>query len=174
MKTSNIPNHGQSNKVKVLSPWLAYPLALIVWEVLPWAISLLTSRHGWTAGHPGFWNLIGLILVPVGTAGLIWGLQLHSAQSPAGIEMELDKSYLLKRGPYVFSRHPMYLAELTLLLGWVIFYGSVAVLIAFVIWWLFFNFYAMPVEERTLESHFGEAYREYKQQVSRWFGRIRR
>ena len=173
MTTSNIPNRDQPKGVKVLSPWLAYPLALIVWEVIPWAISLLTSRHGWMAGRPGFWNLIGLILVPIGTAGLIWGVWLHSAQSPAGIEMELDKSYLLKRGPYAFSRHPMYLSELTLLLGWVIFYGSVAVLIAFIIWWLFFNFYAVPMEERTLDAHFGEAYREYKQQVPRWFGRIR-
>jgi len=172
MSTSNIPNRGQSKRVKVLSPWLAYPLALIVWEVIPWAISLLTSRYGWTASQPGFWNLIGLIPVPIGTAGLIWGLWLHSAQSPAGIEMELDKSYLLKCGPYAFSRHPMYLSELTLLLGWVIFYGSVAVLIAFVIWCLFF-YSQVPIEEQVMEAHFGEAYREYKRQVPRWIGRIR-
>jgi len=173
MSTSNIPNNGQPKRTRFLSAWLAYPLALIVWEVVPWAISLLTARHGWTAGHPGFWNLIGLIPIPVGTAGLIWGLQLHSAQSPAGIEMELDKSYLLKRGPYALSRHPMYLSELILLLGWVIFYGSVAVLIAFVVWCLFFYRQA-PIEEQVMEAHFGEAYREYKNQVPRWFGRIRR
>ena len=85
--------------------------------------------------------------------------------------MELDKSYLLKRGPYAFSRHPMYLSELTLLLGWMIFYGSVALLIAFVIWYVFFNFYAVPLEERVMEAHFGEAYREYKNQVPRWIGK---
>lgn len=28
--------------------------------------------------------------------------------------MELAKSYLLRRGPYAFSRHLMYLSELTL------------------------------------------------------------
>ena len=172
MSTTNIPNSGQPKRAKFLSAWLAYPLALLVWEGLPWVISLFTPRYGWTAGRPGFWNLIGLLLVPIGTAGLIWGLQLHSAQSPAGIEMELDKNYLLKRGPYAFSRHPMYLSELVLLWGWVIFYGSVAVLIAFVIWWLFFNFYAVPMEERTLETHFGAAYREYKNQVPRWIGKI--
>jgi protein-S-isoprenylcysteine O-methyltransferase Ste14 len=62
----------------------------------------------------------------------------------------------------------MYLSELTLLLGWVIFYGSVAVLIAFVVWCLFFNYYAVPHEERAMEAHFGEVYREYKNKVSRW------
>jgi protein-S-isoprenylcysteine O-methyltransferase Ste14 len=172
MSTSNVPNSRQPKRTKFLSSWLAYPLALIVWEGMPWAISLLMPRYGWTQGRPGFWNLLGLIPILVGTAGLIWGVAVHSAQSPQGIEWELDKSYLLRRGLYTFSRNPMYLSELVLLLGWVLFYGSIAVLIAFVVWYAFFNFYIVPLEERTLEAHFGEAYREYKQQVPRWFGKI--
>jgi protein-S-isoprenylcysteine O-methyltransferase Ste14 len=174
MSTSNIHNNGQPKKAKFLSPWLAYPLALIVWEGMPWAISLLTFRYGWVAGRPGFWNLLGLIPALVGTVGLLWGVYLHSAQSSAGIEWALDKSYLLMRGPYSFSRHPMYLSELILLFGWVIFYGSIALLIACVVWFLFFNYYAMPQEERVLETHFGQAYSEYKSKVPRWLGKIRR
>lgn len=174
MSTSNIPNIGQTKKANFLSPWLAYPLALVVWWVFPWAISLLAPHYGWTAGRPGIWNLLGLIPVLIGTIGLLRGVALHSAQSPEGIEWELDKSYLLRRGMYAFSRHPMYLSELILLFGWIIFYGSVSLVIAFVIWFLFFNYYAMPKEERILEAHFGEAYREYKKQVPRWFGKIGR
>jgi len=171
MSTPTIPNNDQPKKIRFLSVWLAYPLALLVWEGIPWVISLLSPRYGWVTGHPGLWNWLGLIPALVGTTGLLWGVRLHSAQFPEGIEMELDKSYLLKRGPYAFSRHPMYLSELTLLLGWMIFYGSVALLIAFVIWYVFFNFYAVPLEERVMEAHFGEAYREYKNQVPRWIGK---
>ncbi len=175
MSTSNISNRGQPKRTKFLSPWIAYPLALIVWEVLPWAFSLLTPRYGWVGGRPAIWNLLGLIPVLIGTTGLLWGVALHSAASPQGmIEWELDKSYLLRRGMYAFSRHPMYLSELTLLLGWIIFYGSLALVIALVMWFVFFNYYAIPQEERILEAHFGEAYREYKKQVPRWFGKIRR
>ncbi len=173
MSTSNIPNSGQPKRVKILPSWLAYPLALVVWEALPWAISLLTPRYGWVAGRPGIWNVLGLIPVLVGTTGLIWGIALHSAQPSRGIEWALDRSYLLRGGMYAFSRHPMYLSELILLSGWVIFYGSVAVLIAFAVGFLFFNYYAVPLEERTLEAHFGEAYREYKSRVPRWFGKVR-
>src|SRR5262245_39943505 len=126
------------------------------------------------SGSSGPWNLLGLIPVLVGTIGLLRGVAMHSAQSPEGIEWELDKSYLLRRGMCAFSRHPMYLAELTLLFGWVIFYGSIALLIAFVAWFLFFNYYQMPLEERILEMHFGEVYRKYKSQVPRWFRRLRR
>lgn len=174
MKTTENPNQEQTKKVKHLSPWLAYPLALIVWWVLPWAISLLTPHSGWAAGRPGLWNLLGLMPVLVGTIGLLWGVAVHSAQSPEGIEWELDKSYLLQRGMYAYSRHPMYLSELILLVGWIIFYASVALVIAFVIGYLLFNYYAMPQEERILEAHFGEAYREYKNKVPRWFGKTRR
>jgi len=173
MSTSNIPNGGQPKRTKFLPRWQAYPLALIVWGVVPWAISLLTPRYGWVAGRPGLWNLLGLIPVVVGTTGLIWGLALHSAQSPEGIEWELDRSYILRDSLYAFSRNPMYLSELTLLFGWVIFYGSVALLIALVAWGLFFNYYQVPLEERILEAHFGKAYREYKNQVPRWFGKVR-
>jgi protein-S-isoprenylcysteine O-methyltransferase Ste14 len=173
MSTSNIPNSGQPKRATFLPSWQAYPLALLVWGVVPWAISLLTPRYGWAAGRPGIWNLLGLIPVLVGTTGLIWSLALHSAQSPEGIEWELDKSYLLRRGIYAFSRNPMYLAELTLLFGWVIFYGSVALMIALVVWGLFFHYYQVPLEERILEAHFGEAYREYKSQVPRWLGKPR-
>ena len=172
MNTTENPNSGQPKRARFLSPWLAYPLALIFWWVVPWAISLLTPWFGWVMDRPGTWNLVGLIPVLIGTAGLIWGVAVHSAQSPQGIEWELDKSYLLRQGFYAFSRNPMYLSELVLLLGWVLFYGSIALLIAFVVWWTLFNFYIVPQEERVLEAHFGEAYREYKNRVPRWFGKF--
>ena len=136
--------------------------------------SLLTPRSGWAAGRPGFWNLLGLIPVVVGTTGLIWTMVLHFAQSPQGVELDLAKSYLLRLGPYAFSRHPMYLSELTLLFGWVIFYGSVAVLIGFLVAYAVLNFVNVPLEERALEARFGEAYRQYKNTVPRWLGKIRR
>jgi len=172
MNRSDDPQ-SEPSKGKVLSVWLAYPLALIVWWILPWAISLLTSRYGWASGRPSIWNLAGLLAVLPGTIGLLWGVAAHSAQSPGGIEWELDKSYLLRRGLYAFSRHPMYLSELILLFGWVIFYGSIALILTWVLWFLFFNYYAIPQEERVLEAHFGESYREYMKKVPRWFGKAR-
>jgi hypothetical protein len=69
--------------------------------------------------RPGLWNLLGLILVLFGTIGLLWGVAVHAAQSSKGIEWELDKSYLLRGGMYIFLQ-TMYLFELMLLFGWVI------------------------------------------------------
>ncbi len=84
---------------------------------------------------------------------------LHFAQAPRA-DFALAQSYLLTLGPYAFSRHPMYLSEIILLLGWALFYGSIAVCIAFLVGCAVFGLVNAPMEERALEAHFGEAYRE--------------
>jgi len=179
---SRSENSNQSSKRASIPRWLAIIVALVFWLigvplfycVAPWAISLFLPRCGWAANHPGPWNLIGLIPVGIATICLIWLMVLHIAQAPERVALALTPSYLIRRGPYAFSRHPMYLSELALLAGWTIFYGSVAVLIPFVTAGAFFNFVHIPREEHTLEARFGEAYREYKNQAPRWFWKIQR
>ena len=173
MDTTQNPNQVPSKR-KSIPLWVGFIAALLVWDVIPWAISLLLPRYGWTDGYPALWNRLGLIPVIVGNIGLFWGVLAHSAQTPMRIDFELDKLYLLTDRLYRYSRNPMYVAELILLFGWIVFYGSVALVIAFVIWYMFFNYYAIPQEERILEEHFGESYREYKTKVPRWFGKIQR
>jgi acetyl esterase/lipase len=90
------------------------------------------------------------------------------AATPDRIELRLP-SFLLTRGPYAYSRNPMYVSELTLWLGWAVFYGNVGVLIGFVM------LFALVIpgvryEERVLAARFGDAYREYSSGVPRWLG----
>lgn len=71
MNTTPVPDSEQPKKTRYMPLWLTVPMALAVWEGLPWAISLLTPRYGWTDGRPGFWNLVGLVPVLLGSAGLL-------------------------------------------------------------------------------------------------------
>jgi protein-S-isoprenylcysteine O-methyltransferase Ste14 len=167
MNTSPPPTSGQPRRIP---RWLAFALFTIVWGLMPWLLSLLTPRYGWAAGRPGPWNLLGLIPLIIGIAGSLWTLTLHMAGSGHGLEWELTKSYLLTSGPYSFSRHPMYLFELTLILGWALFYGSIAVFTAFLGWWAWFSFSQVPSEEGVMEARFGAEYVEYKRRVPRWLG----
>jgi protein-S-isoprenylcysteine O-methyltransferase Ste14 len=64
----------------------------------------------------------------------------------------------------------MYLAELTLWLGWALLYGSPLVFLGFLIMCVLVSVLA-PREEQSLEANFGEAYREYKARVPRWLSR---
>ena len=118
---------------------------------------------------PIFW-MVGLLIV-VGITGVVWTMALHFVRAPARVEWERTPGYLLIRGPYHFTRNPMYLAELALWLGWALFYGSFAVFIGFLLLCVMMNFIAVPREERALEARFGEAFREYKHSVPRWLGK---
>jgi protein-S-isoprenylcysteine O-methyltransferase Ste14 len=135
---------------------------------LPRAKSSLMPRIGWKDGRPGIWNLFGLIPIVFAAAGLFWIVTLHITHIPARMKLEWAPSYLLRRGPYAFTRNPMYLAELALWLGWAIFYGSLRVLVGAGLWAAAMNFLIAPREERALEARFDEEYRHYKERVPRW------
>ena len=174
MNPPEISYREQSKRIRI-PRWMA-PLfwvvgISVVHGGMPWALSLLTSRHGWTEGRPGILNLLASILVMVGSACLIWVLVLHFIRAPEGWEMERTPKYLLRSGPYSLTRNPMYLAALVLWLGWALFYGSFAVLIGFLVLGVVFNFIVVPWEDRNLEARFGESYLRYKSSVHRWFGK---
>jgi protein-S-isoprenylcysteine O-methyltransferase Ste14 len=172
MMQSGVPE-SESSKRGSIPFWVAALIALLVYELGPWALSLMTPRHGWAAGRPGAWNLLELVLVVAGTVFMLWTISMHFAR-PEGVRMQRAQNYLLSHGPYAYSRHPMYLSELAILLGWTFVYGSVAVLFAFLVAVSVFNLVNVPCEERALEARFGELYRQYKIQVPRWGGIRRR
>jgi protein-S-isoprenylcysteine O-methyltransferase Ste14 len=141
--------------------------------VVPWAISLLGPRYGWAGGRPAVWNLIGLAPLAAGAAVLMWVMVLgfsEASRLPERIALDWSPKLLLTTGPYAFSRHPMYLAELALWLGWVFLFGSPTVLLGFVALCAGVSMVARR-EERTLEAIFGGEYREYEARVPRWLGR---
>lgn len=153
--------------------WSSYLFGVVgfalVHAVLPWVLSSLTRRHGWSERRPGWWNLPGLVLIAAGGAFAIWGLILHSSE---GWQWTPTQKYFLRRGPYRFSRNPMYLGEPALWLGWAMFFGSVPVLLGFITWCAGFIFLIVPSEERGLEERYGESYRQFKRTVPRWFGKV--
>ena len=104
--------------------------------------------------------------------GLLW-LTVNGyaqfAQVPERVELNWEPKILMTRGPYAYSRHPMYFTELALWLGWAVLYGSIIVLAGFVALCVVMSILA-PREERALEAKFGEAYRQYRARVPPWLG----
>ena len=77
-------------------------------------------------------------------------------------------SVLVTTGPYRYSRNPMYLGLVLILIGIAILQGSISpVLVIPVFIWLITN-NIIKKEEKMLEETFGDAYLEYKKQVRRW------
>lgn len=155
-----------------------------IFLVLPWVVSLLTPRLGWTEHGPAALNMLGLFPVVAGALGLVWVFSVMLAQIPKlPPVVELDEGeglltatsrILITHGPFAYSRNPRFLAATCIWLGWAIFYGSAVFLILTVVAWTLCNYLKVPQEERGLEARFGEAYRAYRRRVPRWIGTIRR
>jgi protein-S-isoprenylcysteine O-methyltransferase Ste14 len=173
--STSAPHDGRSSG-KVIPRWLSLVITLLIFfvgiplahGVVPWIISTHMRRYGWIEDHPGIWNLLGLIPAGLGAALLIWVLMIIMSETPKRVELGLTPSFLMRRGPYAFTRNPMYVGELALWLGWAILFGSVGVLTGFVVGIAAANFLVLPREERGLEARFGQLYMQYKDTVSRW------
>jgi protein-S-isoprenylcysteine O-methyltransferase Ste14 len=171
MSTSNTPDSQPPQRARIphwTAPFFWIVGTLLVHVGLPWFISFFVPRYGWADASPGWWNLIGLIPALGGLVMIAWGVILRFNVAASGWRWKLAPSYMLNKGPYRFSRNPIYLLELVMWLGWSIFYGSIAVLITFFLWWAAFVFYVIPRDERRMEARFGETYLQYKQSVPRW------
>ena len=173
----NRPNlQRRTSSKRVLFPrWMALVLTPVLFLLghvaLPEALSELGAHHGWVGERPGWLNLLGLPFLAAGGAVLVWCIRLHFVGAAGSFEAAPTQNYLLVRGPYRFTRNPMYLCGMLIWLGWIIFYGSVAVLAGAVIFWGSVASLAVPWEERNLEARFGEAYLRYKNSVPRWLGK---
>ena len=75
---------------------------------------------------------------------------------------------LVTVGPYRYSRNPMYLSLLVMLLGIFVLLGSVTPLVVLLVFETIISTRFIGPEERALESHYGDAYRRYKSTVRRW------
>ena len=145
-------------------PWP--PILLVVTVAAGWAL----QRH-----LPLTWNAIDGPAVPVvGWALLLGGLALAGwailtmVGSGAQVRPDRAATTLVSRGPFRWSRNPIYAADALLLLGLAgvtgnIWLGLLTPLFVVAVTWL-----AILPEERHLEWRFGEPYRAYKAGTRRW------
>ena len=78
---------------------------------------------------------------------------------------------LVKRGFYRYTRNPMYVAALTVVIGWATLFGA-AVLVGYaIVLFVAFSLFIRLYEEPRLAREFGEEYATYVSQVGRWLPR---
>jgi protein-S-isoprenylcysteine O-methyltransferase Ste14 len=77
-------------------------------------------------------------------------------------------STFVQRGPYRWTRNPMYVALTLIYLGICSLTASVWPLLFLPVPLLFLNRLVIPMEERHMEEVFGAQYLAYKTRVRRW------
>ncbi|EIJ35146.1 methyltransferase family protein [Thiothrix nivea] len=119
---------------------------------------------------PSPWNMAGPVLVGLALLTDFWSLELffraHTTFNP--MHPERTKA-LVTTGPYRRTRNPMYAGMLVILTGWGIYLGSFSPFLLLPLFVRVLNVQQILPEEKILEQTFGDAYREYKARVPRWF-----
>ena len=75
---------------------------------------------------------------------------------------------LVTRGFYRYTRNPMYVAVLTVVVGWAVIFGAVILVAYAALLFVIFSLFIRLYEEPRLEREFGGAYATYVSQVGRW------
>ena len=106
--------------------------------------------------------IAGLVVICAGLAAFIAAKTTVDPTRPG------RSSSLVTTGIYKFTRNPMYLGLLCLLVAWAIYLSSPLSLLIAMGFIPYMNRFQIRPEERSLEKVFGEHYAEYKRQVRRW------
>lgn len=128
---------------------LLHALAPVAWRVLP-AVPAL-----------------GILLLVAGILLAAWAALLFRSKRTPILPTTLPTT-LVTAGPFRFTRNPIYLGFLIILLAFVFWFGSLPMLAAPLLFLLVMNFYYLPFEEAKLVKTFGESYTHYRQRVRRW------
>ena len=127
------------------------------------------NEHIWSSGIVlgvgVFFGVLGTVLY----CWCVWDFATRGAGTPAPIAAP-DK--LVSRGLYQYSRNPMYVAVVCVILGWASVFASWSMLIYAAGIGLAFHFRVVLHEEPHLRNEFGEKYESYCSRTNRWFPRM--
>lgn len=106
----------------------------------------------------------------IAVLSLVAGLWGERTMKAAGTNVRPDKPTLaiVDRGPFAYSRNPLYLSVVGLFVGVGVALTSPAFLAFVVPMALVLHYGVISREEEYLEEKFGEVYRDYKARVRRW------
>ena len=103
--------------------------------------------------------------VAVAIAGVISFRRAHTTVNPLKPQ---STSSLVQSGVYRFSRNPMYVGMLLVLLGWAVLLSNLLALVIVPAFVLYMNRFQIGPEETVLARMFGGEYETYRSRVRRW------
>lgn len=116
---------------------------------------------------PPPWSYLGLIFITGGIGLNLWADQaLKKAQTT--VKPSETPSRLVREGPFRFSRHPMYLGFVLLLLGVCLVLGTLSPFLAPLLMGVILQIDFIPEEEKRLKEAFGQEYQDYRHRVRPW------
>lgn len=150
---------------------ITIPVARSAW--MPPSFFLLYGLAGlaahFAAGGPALLRLpwLGAALFAVGLAVVLWAARSFAAAGTTIKPFERTHT-LVASGPYRFTRNPMYLGMVAMLLGAALALGTPGPWLAAAALAATLHFRFVRHEERALAASLGAPYEDYRRRVRRW------
>ena len=137
--------------------------------VLFFALIMALIAHYSVIDFSAFILYLTVSLVTIGCVFCIAGLvSFRLANTTVNPSKPEQATSLVTSGVYRFSRNPMYVGFVFILLGWGIWLSSLWALLCIVGFIAYLTFFQIIPEERALTKLFGEEFTAYKARVKRW------
>ncbi|HHF3168291.1 TPA: isoprenylcysteine carboxylmethyltransferase family protein [Vibrio diabolicus] len=146
-------------------------------KVPPVAVFLLVIllMYGLTVLVPSLNISVPFVEVVVGGLTLLSGYmgiagvhEFHKVKTTVNPVKPDTASSVVRTGVFSFSRNPMYMALLLLIIAIGLWWQHLSVVLCSVVFVSYMNRFQIKPEERVLERLFGEEYVDYKNHVRRW------
>lgn len=111
---------------------------------------------------------IGLMLFFLGFLVLLYCIVSFAIRGKGTLSPADPTKQLVVSGLYRFSRNPMYVGVIMMLIGESIFFHSYILFVYTVLVFTAFHLFVKFFEEPRLKKDFGEEYNKYSKKVSRW------
>lgn len=128
------------------------------------------AKHlpGLAVDLPGRRYLAALVFLVAIVAGVRGVLVFHRQGTTVNPHSPGKASSVVMTDIYAYSRNPMYLALVLVLLAWAIFLGNLPAALGVPAFIIYMNRFQIGPEERVLTEKFGAPYDEYCRKVRRW------
>lgn len=151
--------HALELKIPPVAVVGAFAAAMWLLAIVSPALQIsLPSRH-----------VLALILMAGGAGVALSGIvSFAQAQTTINPLQPAAATALVESGVFRFTRNPMYLGMLGILLGWAAFLASLLAVLLLPGFVLYMTRFQIVPEERALTARFGAAFAGYAKKVRRW------
>jgi protein-S-isoprenylcysteine O-methyltransferase Ste14 len=141
-------------------------IVLAIAAGLMWAVARVTPH--WTLLYPGRLLLAAALLI-LGIAIMLMGvLAFRDASTTVDPRSPEKTSAIVRSGIYRFTRNPMYLGMLIVLMAWLAALANLGAVIVPALFVLYITRWQIVPEERALAQRFAAEYEAYRRSVRRW------
>ncbi len=136
-------------------------IAALMWLLARWL--------GADTSYSAFWSLLVMLVLVAGIAlGALSVLTLYMAKTAIDPRYPHKTVRLITQGIYGYSRNPVYLGLLVMLLAWNLYLDSLYATPGLPLFVAMITFLQIIPEERILTRQFGDSYQVYCRTVRRW------